>query len=174
MYDNKKFNVLIRGKHTLFVVTANKPDGSKRDPELLRKQLANMLFVDLRSVIPNHDYEGLPKGQWLCYRFKGSIPRTIRRPSIEAGSHEFIAKEVVLHFPEAEAEAPKGKEFKTLLEDDDKPQREGDVLTLPPVSNSDITMLLMQRQEQQDALMTKILENQQMLAELMGRLALKL
>ena len=171
MFDGKKFNVLVRGQDTLFVVA--QMDGKrKRDADKLRLQIANMLSVSSKAIVPNHDYSGLPEGKWFCFRYKkGQIPARIRRPSLEEDRHLFCAKELVLHFPEAEAEAPKpeGKEFKTLLpsDDDDEPRREGDTPTLPPTDTNALIMLLIQRQDEQ-------MRQTQMLAELMGRLALKL
>lgn len=170
MFDGKKFNVLVRGQDTLFVVA--QMDGKrKRDADKLRLQIANMLGVSSKAIVPNHDYSGLPEGKWFCFRYKkGQIPARIRRPSLEEDRHLFCAKELVLHFPEAEAETPKpkGKEFKTLLEDDDdEPKREGKTPTLPPTDTNALIMLLIQRQDEQ-------MKQTQMLAELMGRLVLKI
>lgn len=165
-FDSKRFNVLVRGKHTLFVVTQKKPDGSMRDPELLRKQLANMLFTDLRSIVPNHDYDGLPEeGQWFCFRFKGSIPRTIRRPSIETGNHEFIAKEAVLNFVDETKPVHKTSTvFRTMPGTEDEPMREEMAAPTPNIAANDAMLILL----------TEVLKNQQYLAEIIGKMAMKL
>ncbi len=95
-FDSKKFNVLIRGKHTLLVIA--QMDGKrKRDVEKLRLQIANMLSVEAKVVVPNHDYDGLPEGKWFCFRYKGQIPARIRRPSIDEDRHLFCAKTAVLN-----------------------------------------------------------------------------
>jgi len=126
-------------------------------------------------VVANHDYDGLPEGKWFCFRFKGQIPARIRRPSIDEDRHLFCAKAAVLNFVDETKPVHKTDAvLETMPGTEDEPMREGDTPTLPPISSSDITMLLMQRQMAQDELLTKILENQQYLAEIVGRMALKL
>ncbi len=172
-YSNKLFNVLTRGKHTLFVVA--QMDGKrKRDPDKLRLQIANMLSVEPRLIVANHDYDGLPEGRWFCFRFKAALPPRLRRPSVGEDRHRFVAKSSVLNFIIEDEPKPKQAKERNIMPGSEEAVREGDTPTIPPISSSDITMLLLQRQMAQDELLTQVLKNQQYLAEIVGQMALKL
>lgn len=164
--DKAKANVFARGKHTLFMFTATKPNGSKRDVDIAREQLANILKVPLVKVVPNHDYEGRPKEAAFVFRFKGLLPDRVRNPD---GKGRFIDKGVVFHFPE-EVVAP--KKTSAVLEampgtenDEDTPDVKAGTST--PTDIADIVALLVQRQDEQ-------MKQTQMLAEIIGRLVLKI
>lgn len=125
MFDKSKANVIERGGHTLFMFTAKKADGSDRDPELARQQLATILNVPLVKVVVNHDYKDKPKGIAYVFRFKKALPARVHSPSEKKGEKgRFIAKEIVFHFPEAEQPA---KKTETVFEampgtEDDEPE----------------------------------------------------
>lgn len=167
MFDSKKFNVLVRGKHTLLVIA--QMDGKrKRDADKLRLQIANMLSVDAKAVIPNHDYDGLPDGKWFCFRYKGQIPARIRRPSINEDRHLFCAKEAVLNFVD---ETKPVKKTNTVLEampgTEDEPEQAATKAEVRQASDTQaLIMLLIDRQDEQAKQM-------EMLAEIIRVAALK-
>lgn len=150
-FDSKKFNVLVRGKHTLLVIA--QMDGKrKRDVDKLRLQIANMLSVDAKAVIPNHDYDGLPDGKWFCFRYKGQIPARIRRPSINEDRHLFCAKEAVLNFVD---ETKTVKKTNTVLgampgTEGESIVREEDAAPVPTMSGTTIEKALIQILDVQD------------------------
>lgn len=173
MLEKGRANVIVRGKNTLFMLTAEKPDGSPRDANLAREQIAFILGVPLKEIVPNHSYNGKPEDAAYVFRYKDVVRNNVHSIGLPKSKRgQFINKNVLFNFIDeteaaAETPKPKGKEFKTLLEDDDEPKREGDVPTLPPTTNNDLLMLLIKRQDEQAVQL-------QMLAEIMGKLALKL
>jgi len=170
MFDNKKFNVLVRGKHTLLVIA--QMDGKrKRDVDKLRLQIANMLSVDAKAVIPNHDYDGLPDGKWFCFRYKGQIPARIRRPSINEDRHLFCAKEAVLNFVD---ETKPVKKTNTILEampgtEDEPIAREDEATPMPTISSDVMATILTRILDRQD----EQAKQMEMLAEIIRVAALK-
>lgn len=163
MFDNKKFNVLIRGKHTLLVIA--QMDGKrKRDAEKLRLQIANMLAVEAKAVVPNHDYDGLPEGKWFCFRYKGQIPARIRRPSVDEDRHLFCAKAAVLNFVDETKTVKKTKTvFETMpgTEGDVAAAREDEAAPMPTIgSDAMVTILtrILDRQDEQAKQMEMLAE----------------
>ena len=169
--DNQKFNVMERGQHTLFMLTAKKPDGTKRDPELVRAQIANMLGVDLRRVTPNHDYEGKPKDAAYVFRFKGKLPRNLRRPITGEGKHLFVAADLVLNMLKDEP-APKKvakgmQPMPGLPDEEDEAQSEGDSPVVAPITTNEKALLELLKGQQD------IMRHIQYLYEQMGLEAIK-
>ncbi len=162
--DKAKANVVVRGKHTLFMFTATKPDGTKRDVDIARQQLAHILKVPLVRILHNHDYEERPEGAAYVFRFKAALPDRVRNPD---GKGEFIAKKIVFHFPEETAETPQrqGKALEAMPgTEDDEPE-----VKAPNATPADTTELILRLIDRQD----KQAEQLQMLAEIIGKMALQ-
>ncbi len=172
--DKGKANVFVRGKHTLFMFTAIKPDGSERDANLAREQLATILNVPLVRVVPNHDYESKPEDAAYVFRFKAALPARVYNHSLETDERgkfinkgKFIDKKVVFHFPEEVKETPQrqGKPLEAMpgLEEDEPEVKAPNAM---PADTTELILRLIDRQDKQA-------EQIQMLAEIIGKMALQ-